>query len=493
MIDHKEIKNIILNYEAQFPVDEWKLNGVDIWPNIRFKLYFHLLNHGKDKNIQSPQKPASKLISSKRKPLQKLVEATSAISKYLLFYLKAKNIDYLFMGLNMHRVLHLEKWYNRFFDPIIDEHNSDFSYMHLEIGELTSPIARPSTSYHLSSLLRGFLIVSGLRSIILKPKLEEASISQSLQDFFEDVNNQSWYDSSLKMDFPSWNRWTLKVREKSNFFLVLFKKTNLKGLIMASYYGYEDTAAAIYAAHKLKIPSSDFQHGPQTGVHMAYSSWSLLPENGFNTMPTHYWCWDQKSANNINTWNVSNTAVALGNTWLQTSMKQIKIDEQKFILYSLQVVDGASIEYFFPPNILKAINTSSVTWKLRLHPRSIYGAEETAFFLAAQGVDKESYLIESSKTCPLLKSLYESVLHVTNFSGCLIEAYQLGIPTLVVAEEGKDFYEDYIDFEKVYYKNKYDIDFIKYYTRLTGGIRPFENKFDTEIASPLKLFNSNEI
>jgi hypothetical protein len=123
----------------------------------------------------------------------------------------------------------------------------------------------------------------------------------------------------------------------------------------------------------------------------------------------------------------------------------------------------------------------------------MYGADEIAFFLAAQGVDKESYLIESSKTCPLLKSLYESVLHVTNFSGCLIEAYQLGIPTLVVAEEGKDFYEDYIDFEKVYYKNKYDIDFIKYYTRLTGGIRPFENKFDTEIASPLKLFNSNEI
>ena len=44
MINSREgIRDFILDIEHRFPVDEWEIDGLYVWPMIRFRLFFYLM------------------------------------------------------------------------------------------------------------------------------------------------------------------------------------------------------------------------------------------------------------------------------------------------------------------------------------------------------------------------------------------------------------------------------------------------------------------
>lgn len=96
--------------------------------------------------------------------------------------------------------------------------------------------------------------------------------------------------------------------------------------------------------------------------------------------------------------------------------------------------------------------------------------------------------MEEPHNQPLLKSLFESKIHVTNFSGTLIESYQLGIPSLIIDLTGYEFYKAYIDSCKVTFKNKYDDDFNAFYYNFLNNSKYFESIIQSEIVNPSTLF-----
>ena len=38
-----DIKNFIVKIEHDFPVNEWKIDGLHLWPIIRIQLFFYLI------------------------------------------------------------------------------------------------------------------------------------------------------------------------------------------------------------------------------------------------------------------------------------------------------------------------------------------------------------------------------------------------------------------------------------------------------------------
>lgn len=388
MSKHQFIKSIILNFEKNYSVDQWSINGVDIWPNIRFKLYFYLLNH-----LQEDCEAVPRILKPVPKPLKKGLISTrwkqvKGIVKYYIFVSSIKEVDYIFMGLKMHRVLFKGKWFNRFFDPIIERYRGTYDFLHLEIDQMTNTVKHPSISYSIPSLLQPFSIVSALKSKLGNGNREKSELHLiGFEKFIEEITTEKWYSQELTMSYEYWENWAQKVKSKKAFFLKLFSKSQLKGLIIASYYGYENTAAAILAAKQLNIPVADFQHGPQTNVHMAYSFWSKIPSMGYNTMPSYYWCWDDKSSCNINCWNSGERAKALGNTWLQYTFSNKLSKSPKYITYSLQVLNANNLDYFFPKSILKLIETTTIEWKIRMHPRSQLSIGDLNSFLQSHKID----------------------------------------------------------------------------------------------------------
>ena len=475
-----QIKNIILEVERLFPVSQWSVNGIHIWPNIRFQLYFDLLN-ASDHSLNST---TNKVQGSSR--LKHLYGKISAIFSYFLFCLKHLKIDILFMGLKMHRVKYKKSDYQRFFDPIVEAYPG-IQPLHFELDHIEQPFFTNQTT-SLIPILEGFKTWRKLSRSFLKP---EISINQiDLPEFarFENyVKKQQWgiFVSSTSEDM--WLNWARRVSEKAVFFDFVFKRCKPRLLIMASYYGFENTAAAIVAARKLNILSIDFQHGPQSSTHMAYAKWKNLPKNGFNTMPDYYWCWDGISAAGINKWNLTQAAFVGGNTWLQETVAN-KTYTPQTVLYSLQVLNKSNVDYFFNENILSAIKQSQDIWILRLHPRSEWVTRDLRQYIQSCGVPENNYIIETASDAALVDSLLNAKVHLTNYSGVFLEARLLGVPNIVIDDSGKAMFESYLDSQDNLFLHKDDQEFVAKFNNYSTSFAINEKSFDNRIINPLELF-----
>jgi hypothetical protein len=492
MSKHELIKDIITGLENKYPVEKWRLHGVDIWPNLRFKLYFHLLNTTKDTKFESDF--SSKKVIAKKNNFQfkRVLNLVNDLLYFVLFSVNARDATYVFAGLSMHRVRDKGKMVNKFFDPIIDRYNLKSTVVHFELDKLKDAVYNDSCSYELSPLLKGFFILLKIKKIFLKSNDSvNSDCVEQYDEFYNDISTEKWFNTGLDVSLQNWSRWSLKVHEKQLFFDKIFKKWNPKGVMIASYYGFEDTAAMIIAAKNNNIPIADFQHGPQTGFHMAYSLWTKIPDRGYNTMPTHYWCWDEISADNICKSNNLGLSKALGNTWLQQQYELLQHKERTHILYTLQVLRRSNLTYFFNTNILNTIKASEFLWVLRLHPRTVLDKKDLTVFLNEAGISTSNYVIELAQESSLVQSLAQAIAHVTNFSGSLIEATLLNVPTIVIDIDGTYFYECYLEQHSInlFLDKNNDNFFIEFQSFISK--RAVEIKIELgEVAHPKQLFNN---
>lgn len=127
------------------------------------------------------------------------------------------------------------------------------------------------------------------------------------------------------------------------------------------------------------------------------------------------------------------------------------------------------------PKIIQLIKDLPYQWILRLHPRNYIEIEEIKAFLIQNQIEDKTIIQSSIDEMPLPKALLSSIVHITNFSGCLIEAHLLGVRTILINNIGKEMFYQYIDDKLVYYFN------------------PEEERFLNDVASCIhSLKNSNQ-
>lgn len=484
-VDNQEgIKNTIITLEQQFPVSQWKVSGIHIWPYVRIIIYMHLLT--REKQSENTTVSAEKIVTNPVffRKIKLPFQLIKALINQKLFFSKLKQKKLLFFGSHIHRVQQDGLYFNRFYDAIVEEYQLHDAVYMLEYQRVYANNYNKKAIIPLATNLNDYKLLLKLKG---KPKVDPNTIQLEEYDAFVSALKRLAINANqLKITQQHILKWVQKILTLKPFFSSFYKKAQPEKVVFLGYYGLDDLYAALLTANEMGITTVDFQHGPQTNVHMAYAHWLNVPENGFNTMPSQFWNWDQPSKTNIESWSKNTKtvkSVLFGQPYINYWLKQSEgaKTNEKLIFYSMQT----SPLDLFTDVLIEAIKSSNYKWILRMHPRNKTTLEEFEVFLKTKGIWDKTELQDAFST-PLPETLSRCALHVTNYSGCVIEARMMGIPTLLVHTIGLEMFESYLDNETVVYLDQKKSAFVSTFQELTTQL--IERKNTTQIvpmANPL--------
>ncbi len=451
MNNREEIKDFIVGLEKKFPVNEWKINSLHIWPYIRIKLYFYLI-----KVIEKPETlvPIVRTKNSTEK-LKSLYRSIRSILFYLRWIKTLPQKENLFVGADAHRIDFKGSRFNRYFDIFIDKYAIRDESIYFEYGLNTKRQYNSDLIFTFSEAFKGFLF---LNKRLKTSKLSVEGYDSFLEFLKNDIRLTRFTELYSKERITRWAEDVFYV--KVLFFQKVLQIVQPKKVVILCYY-LEDIFALTAAANHLKIVTVEMQHGPQPTVHLAYSSWSVLPKEGYDMIPKTFWCWDDSSHNVIKHWTKNNqnySVKVIGNPWIDFwKTKEMNYQHQNYILYSLQP-SPITIEQLFPESILNFIKNNPHKWFIRLHPRQLNEIETIKSFLISKGV-LELVNLDEATYDPLPLLLSKASLHLTHFSGTAIEASFFNVFTVLLNEIGVFSFQDLISTQKAVYLNPDDTNF----------------------------------
>ena len=437
--DRVDIKNYIIAIEQNFPINDWKIHGIHIWPIIRMELYFALIYKLEKKSIKLPcaTKPRPSIPYTLKNRIKRRINllSTLLVNKYKIVkrkYNYSKSIsklnhrEIIFVGGDVHRTVINKKWVNKFYDPIIQNLKLN-SFYSLEYGKIDF-----STFSHSENILDfNFFTSTNTNSNSAEINL------MGYNDLIEHLQ-YSLFDNKIPNSLLEQNI-VKNIRVFSTAYstsLEILQKIQPKELYMLWYYGYPGFAI-IAAANQLGIKTIEVQHGPQTDVHLAYSNWTKLPVSGYDVLPRHFWCWEVESAKVIESWTNKNSLYTFeigGNPWHNYIDESFDVKEN-YILYSLQT-SPVNISELFSNEIINAIKSSPVRWFIRFHPR-----QTNEEITAVQNIIEQNCLTDKVETTKSNSSalpylIRNCTLHVTHFSGSALEANILKKKSVILNQIG---------------------------------------------------------
>jgi hypothetical protein len=480
-----EYLNILNEIEIKYPVNEWAYKGVKIWPVIRLNLAMKLHQQSeksteKSQSIKTDNRP---FFSTYIDPFLKGREYENPV---------VKKSDIVFLTHSLFKVNIKDKWYDRFVDPLVDQLN-DLHKTAYTLEYSSKDEYQPHT-YHPTTMIQWELNMIRLKAKLMNklgtPKAEFRSfhdVNMHLKKFDVQMNSQLSYVKYLSL-----------IIEMSKYFERILRKSEAKVGMVVYYYGTEGMAFNL-ACSRIGIPSVDLQHGVQGPYHRAYGSWSNVPDSGYELLPRHFWCWDEKDASSINSWADKTNyhkAFVGGNSWLELwknkkadvpfikeyqerSLQLIEEEnKKKVVLVSLQT--GRDI----PSLLIELMNKGEKDWYwfIRLHPHMLKQKEGIVKKLTNDLDNTISYNIDEATNLPLYAILPYVDLHITEWSSVVIEAKEFGVKSLIVHEFGKELFKQEIDSEFAYYSNDANI--------LQSKMRSFMSEEKVDNVSHLKSFDA---
>jgi hypothetical protein len=471
----EDIKDFVVMLEAEFPVNQWKFNEIHLWPLIRLELFFHIRKeiwHEKKQPNAAFSSNNTKKFSYSHRFLTYLSLLRKSAS-WLFFLASLKKKKYLFVSNNASRVRFNGVHFNRFFDTIINVNALKNKSVFLEIGKSEiNEFANSDIVYSHNRILDNYKAYRKIRKKFVKEPVLETSL-QGYDQFLNYLDGEqvssgfSKKYSRAKLIELLTNEYSLRI----DLFNKIFRKVSPEKVIILCYYS---DLALIASANRLNIETIDLQHGAQTQEHLAYGSWSKIPETGYDFLPRTFWNWDDSSKRVIESWAGSTKlyrSFAGGNVWVDYWMSEKDDYEYKYkdyILYTLQP-DSLRLDQLFPVELINIIKSKSYTWFIRLHPRQHKIKHEIELYLDQNSI-LDLVIIEQATYDPLPVLLKHCLIHMTNSSASTIEASLFGKKTILLDEVGRLYYSDLINESMAYYIPA-DADFEKKLNQVIAGLK----------------------
>jgi hypothetical protein len=485
-----EIIRLLKELEEKFPVDEWIIDGVHIWPIVRIKLFLRA-------NSISAYKGK---IDYSKDFLKKIWLHSLIILKGLPQYIFAYIVDHkhnkkptdptyaLFLSDGLSFDLIQDEWYDRHCDPLIQKFK--------ENGK-TSCILTLGHRYKIPRFSSSMFIQPYLDVIKIK-----AFIFNHNNDSFE--KRLAGYDEmvgflkkkSLSFDPPDikdLNRSVGEIRLLSGYLKKIMKSAKPKVAIFSSYYDMAGWALNL-ACRDLGILSVDIQHGFQGNGHPAYSSWNKIPENGYELLPSIFWSWSDYEAQTINKWcaKVKNLhqPIVGGNLWLDfwksegnrmimTYDKKIK-DIKRLnsnpihVLVTLQTYYTENLLHLLMPVMKKT--SANIFWWFREQLTFDEGTPDVDVEMILRENNISNYTIKEPTKFPLGVLLRNLDINLTVNSSTVIDAERFSVPSIATFEEANIVFPD--QFENgiaVHAQTPEDIEKAIYFQ-----LKKWKNKIDTD-------------
>lgn len=465
----KDVVDYLQQLEFQYPVHQWEVGGIHVWPLIKIQTFFIWFNGTQKKRPKKNDGKGSSLKSY-----------GSSLLAWLRFSLKGRSrVKYFFSGAHSHRVFYGGNEYNRYFDPIMDylEGSAEKTLL-IEQGQI-----KPDRNYYKKERVLELARMYPLARLMTKLTAPGADVAATtevmscLTKIAQDVPGMTVEILTRKL-----NAQLTAVRAWRFLFDRIFEMRRPEYVFGLCYYSpmmYGMNASA----HKKDITSVDMQHGTQGPLHVAYNNFSKVPERGYEVLPRIFWCWDTHSADQINSWVSAqrfHQVVTGGNPWLSLWPGESRVGRIR-ILYTLQPIDP-----LVPELILAAMKRTHqrYDWRLRMHPRQHADAGKIRQLLADSGL-ADTVTLSDAHSVPLPKSINESSVHISRFSGAIIESVLMGVPTVTIDELGVEAFAAEISAGSVHAWTNQDVDgFIALLEKLiTHSAQPVLTPFEPVMAT----------
>lgn len=440
---------LLNEFERNFPVDRWVIQGIHIWPLIRINLTFSLACSGQADDEKKGNKK-NRWINLLKLEIASLRGFAKFIHAYMTDYQKnsrpSKSTDCVFLCDGLSYDLINGYWFNIYCDPFI-RHLKD---RELSFFSMTTYHKYLTPRHNPSMFIEPKLDYLRFKSIFTRKSLNESK--ESLIGFDDFIS----YLKDKKLSIPLPDLLSIRnnisvVRVFTDFFIRILKAVRPSAVFLVCYYNAEGMALNL-ACRELGIPSIDIQHGFQGEFHPAYGRWNKVPETGFDLLPSLFWCWSQSEADAITQWSSKvakfHKPIVVGNLWLaewQCNNDFVRYFDEKInnikkskpaamnVLVTLSLAESQGIEPVF-----HAMTKSDPSWRwwIRLHPAQVDRMQEMEQLLYAHGI--KNYELDSATDLPLYALLRHMDIHLTQYSSVVIEAEAFGVPSVVTNEYGRE-------------------------------------------------------
>lgn len=451
-----ELIDFINHLEKKFPVDQWEIQGIKVWPLFRINFKFSLSNSA---GHHPPDRKISRIFSFVFKKIIRLLETCSKQLLYSLLDYKHNSAphvaDVVFLSNSVGRSLlfHNEK-YNIFYDPIRETLNCrEITCFCLEpVSRNEYRIPRASQSMYIQSQLFSLRLLS-IFFCWGRPPLKDNPDFIAFQNF---LREEGVAENLIDLKILQWQVTALRLT--ANYFKRILKKVRPRVGFVVDYSSGEGMAFCL-ACYELGILSADIQHGTVSPLSPGYGRWSKIPSEGFTVLPKVFWCWRVEDKAIIDAWasHSSHHTTLFGGPPLLDCFqnrnhplndyyeKQLtsNADAVTCILVTLQPTRCV------PVLVQEAIKNSppSWFWWIRCHPTAS-NTEHHEIRAILKRLDRGNVEFEKASHFPLYSILRHTHIHITEWSSSIIEADLFGIPTIIIHENGADLFPDYLNSQK---------------------------------------------
>ncbi|CAM4240041.1 hypothetical protein [Gillisia hiemivivida] len=434
-MNREQYAELINKLEESYPVNDWKIKGVNVWPLIKMRLSFAYHNSSTKKHTET-----------RLAKLRKIFIGIFYIVKF--FFTKKNNKQAKLFCLAPHfRYYDGRKFINRYFNRLIDDClKSDSSFYFAEYGN-TKSFYRKNLDYpDVTIYLEGIKYISLIiREFTWKKHLKDSKW-EHFEDFIEEVNDKLGRLTINKSDIVKQFAYIDLLKY---FYKKVLFKYNVQEIYILCYYVSEMYAMNL-AASEMNLSNYDIQHGGQGNLHFAYANYNVVPLKGYKLLPKYFWVWNRASGDEIENWTRKQNYHKVfhgGNPWIDYCIKNLSPEVssgKKIILYTLQPIGEKLIDEY----IIEAIKKTprNYVWWLRLHPRQLGEKSKLEQVLFKEGINC-LVNIEDATKLPLPGILNETSVHLSKFSGSILEAFMMSKKSIILSSIGVETYPEVVDSE----------------------------------------------
>lgn len=449
-LDSRAIIDLIVDIETRYPVDQWEVDGLKIWPAARTRWYNLILHHHIGTGaVGAGARSTGGFLGGMGRTIATTMGNRIA-DRGKNARPEGRHEAVLFSdGVSLAKVE--GEYYDRFMDPIIAE---------LAAGGHSSlllmPMA-PGRPRHTPSLM-------------IQPRLDTAKLASTVKarlsgtppHRFEGLEEAlpALGAAAGDVDLPG-PGWLMaqgnRIAAMAQTFDRVLRKTSARLAFVNTYYSAEGMAFTL-AARRRGCITIDVQHGGQVD-HIAYHRWSKVPAGGYELLPHLFWSWSDREAAAIRAGFGSDgphQATVAGNLWwrvwadsgmavagrLQREIKGLKQRAgARFHVLVTHTWGHTKDEW---QAILQAMAKApdDLHWWLRLHPMQLAQREQFRAELEHAGVRHVE--LDAATDYPLPLLLGHMDVNVTESSSTVLEAMTIGVPSVITTRHGANLFDDEI-------------------------------------------------
>lgn len=428
--------------EQRYPVSQWSVSGVAVWPLVRIEGRAELLL--RNASGTGPTRSRSRLAQFLRHAASPILQPLQNFSDWKHETLRLHPVDAVFLGDGVSQDFIHGAWHDRYCAPVMDSlaacgaesllmqpneqrlprERSTYSAQWVASWGGLLARARPARDVRLLGYdeVREFLAGKGFTFAVL----ERAALEQR----------------------------GMRVAAMARLFDYVLARTRPTIGFAVSYY-WDMGFAFNLACRRRGVLSIDIQHGAQDGRHEAYNLWSSVPEGGYAVLPDVFWTWTEADACAIDAWagdlrkpwhrslwgGHPQLAEWQNNASPKTQQFDAKISAIKQrsdgtfdILVALQDLEQYGAVW---DKLADAIQSSPPAWRwwLRRHPSPAYNRGHSIKKLTA--LKRSNVIVEEASSYPLPALLRNMDAVITLMSSTAMEATFFGHRPVFLTQDAR--------------------------------------------------------